>query len=166
MANATRRGNGTQDDAAQAPAPEITAMALKNAAAFLGLQDQRVRNLAKEGVLATEKREIPGVEGMQYTVYLMSSLEEYKRKRDAGELGRVTGPRGEGKSFIIRVKHDQADAVTAALAPFGITLENRQANMTDAQRQKRKEYNARRNAEKRAQREAVAAANAEAQPVA
>jgi hypothetical protein len=129
-------------------------MALKNAAAFLGLQDQRVRNLAKEGVLQTEKREIPGVQGMEYTVYLMDSLEDYKRRRDAGELGRAAGPRGEGKSFIVRVKHDQIEAVTAALATFGITLESRQGQMTDAQRQKRKEYNARRNAEKRAQREA------------
>jgi hypothetical protein len=138
--------------------PAITAMALKNAAAFLGLQEQRVRNLAKDGTLATETREIPGVEGMSYTVYLMDSLEDYKRRRDAGEI-RTSGVRSDGKTFLVKIKPDQIEAATQALQALGIELKDRQATMTEEQRQKRKEYNARRNAQKRAAREAAAAAN-------
>jgi hypothetical protein len=135
------------------------AMSLKRACAHLGLKDQRVRTLAKEGVLETETRTMPGMDDVTATVYIVESLDAYKARRDSGEL-RTASRTGDGtRSFKIKLTPAQAEAYTAwATANNMPALTSNTQAMSDDQKAKRKAYNAKRNAEKKAAREAAKAA--------
>lgn len=91
-------------------------MDLRTASIFLGISEMRVRTLARQKALPASKDE------NGKWVFKKSDLQTFKdtpRARGGG------GPRGEGKAWIINVKHADLEKVKAALAQFSIALQPR-----------------------------------------
>lgn len=147
------------------------AYTLKSAAKALGMSDQNLRRLIKTGGtgIVSEVRGIEGVEGAEHTVFTKASVDAYKAKRDAGEVGttRVRSVNG-AKAYLVRFTPEQAIAyMRFAEANNMPKLEARQKSaQTDEARQKRKEYNAKRNADKKAAKQAAADPKAQSEAAA
>jgi hypothetical protein len=92
-------------------------MDLRTASIFLELSDMRVRTLAREETLPSTKDE----EGNW--VFALADLKAYKSTPHPRKGGGGGGPRGEGKTWKIKVKFEDVEKVKAALAPFGIVLQ-------------------------------------------
>lgn len=109
-------------------------MDLRTAAIFLNISEMRVRTLARTGELKSSKDD-------GKWAFKKADLEAYKNTPRARKSG---GPRGEGKAFVINVKHADLEKVKGALKQFGIELQPRYNYA------KMKEYRAKRDAAKKA----------------
>lgn len=91
-------------------------MDLRTAAIYLGLSEMRVRTLAREESLKAHK------DDAGTWVFKRADLDAFKT---APRVRKAGGPRGEGKLWIIRVKHTDFEAVKTFLASKGIELQPR-----------------------------------------
>lgn len=91
-------------------------MDLRTASIFLGLSEMRVRALARDGSLVGSKDE-----GGAW-VFAKKDLETFKATPRVRKGGGKTGPRGDGKSWVIKVKFQDIEKVKEALGEFGIEL--------------------------------------------
>jgi len=104
-------------DLSQIKFPDV--MDLRTAALYLGVSEMRVRTLArddKSGLKATKDED-------GKWAFRKADLDAYKsapRTRKGGG-----GPRGDGKAWIINVKHADLEKVKNALKPMGIELSPR-----------------------------------------
>jgi hypothetical protein len=93
-------------------------MDLRTASIFLGLSEMRVRALARS-------EELPGSKDASgawlFTKAELTTFKNTPRTRKGGG----GGPRGDGKSWIIKVKFQDLEKVKEALAPFKIELKPR-----------------------------------------
>jgi len=91
-------------------------MDLRTASIYLGLSEMRVRALARS-------EELPGAkDDAGAWVFAKADLDTFKAAPRTRKSGNKGGTRGEGKAWIIKVKHQNLEAVKAALAEFGIEL--------------------------------------------
>lgn len=93
--------------------PEL--MNIRVAALYADLSEMRIRTLLREGRLKADKNE------QGHWVISKTAIDEYNETK--GQRG--GGPRGEGKLWVIRVKHADIADVREALEPFGIELQPR-----------------------------------------
>jgi len=114
-------------------------MDLRTAALYLGVSEMRIRTLARTPASGLKS----GKDENGKWSFKKSDLDAYKstprvRKSTAG------GVRGEGKAWIINVKHGDLEKVKAALKTFAVELQPRYNYAA------MKEYQAKRNAAKKA----------------
>jgi len=92
-------------------------LTLRDAAIFLGMNENYVRAAAQGGRVVSTKN------ATGQWLFKQADLTTFKNApRRTGGGG---GHRGEGKMFIIRVKHTELEAVKAALGQRGIELQPR-----------------------------------------
>lgn len=123
-------------------------MNLRLAAVYVNVSEQRLRTVAREGTVKGSKDDSGA------WTFTKADLDEYLEMKKTMPRG-GGGTRGEGKLWIIRVKHTDIKEVKAALEPFGIELQPRYNY------QKQKEYREKRKKEQAAEK-AAASANAPA----
>jgi len=91
-------------------------MEARLAAVYADISEQRLRILVREGRLKAET-----VEG--HMTFTKANLDAYLANRGATRKG--GGPRADGKSFVIKVKPADLQAVKDALSKLGIELQPR-----------------------------------------
>lgn len=92
-------------------------MNLRLAAVYVDVSEQRLRTVAREETVKGTKDENGAWS------FTKADLDEYLEMKATTPRG--GGTRGEGKLWVIRVKHDVIKEVKAALEPFGIELQPR-----------------------------------------
>lgn len=92
-------------------------MDLRTAAIFLGLSEMRIRSLVRD-----EKSGLKANKVENSWVFAKKDLEAYRDAPRARKSGGGGGTRGEGKKWIIDVKHADLEKVKNALKTMGIEL--------------------------------------------
>jgi excisionase family DNA binding protein len=93
-------------------------MSARLASAYLDMSEQRLRALVHENVIPATK------DGTSW-IFDKSALDAYRAKVAATPRTVATRENKTGKLYVVRVRFDQYEAVTAALGQMGITLEPR-----------------------------------------
>jgi hypothetical protein len=103
-------------DLSSVPFPAV--MELRDAAVYMRISEMRIRTLAREGALKGTKNAETG--HWEFKKTDLDAFNATPRVRKAG-----SGPRGNGKSYVIVVPFEKTEAVTADLAKHGVKLQPR-----------------------------------------
>jgi hypothetical protein len=95
-------------------------MNLRLASVFLDLSEQRLRTLVRQGTIPGAAKNEEGA-----WAFTKQGLEQYKAEKATSPRRTGGGPRGEGKAWVIRIKHPNYQAVKDFLATLGIELQPR-----------------------------------------
>ena len=89
---------------------------LRDAAIFLGMNENNVRAAAQGGRITATKNE---ANQWQFKQADLTTFKNTPRRTGGG------GKRGDGKMFIVRIKHTDLEAVKGALSKYGVELQPR-----------------------------------------
>lgn len=93
-------------------------MSARLAAAYLDMNEQRLRALVHEGIIPATK------DGVSYS-FQKADLDEYRNTVQKAPKAGGTRENKAGKLYVIRVRFDQYQKVVEMLGAEGITLEPR-----------------------------------------